>query len=121
MIPLVGPSAILLALMASGMNGQVFAFHGYLPAKADGRAAALQRLESESRAHGQAQLFIETPYRNEAMLGAIASVLQPGTLVCIAADLTLPSETIERRSARDWKRRDHAQFAKRPALFVLQG
>ena len=120
-IPLVGPSAILLALMASGMNGQVFAFHGYLPAKADGRAAALQRLESESRAHGQAQLFIETPYRNEAMLGAIASVLQPGTLVCIAADLTLPSETIERRSARDWKRRDHAQFAKRPALFVLQG
>ena len=119
-VPLVGPSAILLALMASGMNGQSFAFHGYLPVKAEERAAALRRLESASRAHGQAQLFIETPYRNEAMLGTIASVLQSETLVCIAADLTLPSETIERRSARDWKKRDHAQFAKRPALFVLQ-
>jgi len=119
-VPLVGPSAILLALMASGMNGQRFAFHGYLPVNADERASALQRLESESRARSQAQLFIETPYRNEAMLGAIASALQPETLVCIAADLTLPSETIERRSASEWKRRDHAQFAKRPALFVLQ-
>jgi 16S rRNA (cytidine1402-2'-O)-methyltransferase len=119
-VPLVGPSAILLALMASGMNGQSFAFHGYLPVKADARAAALQRLESESRARRQAQLFIETPYRNEAMLGAIAEALQPGTLVCVAADLTLPSETIERCSAREWKKRDHARFAKRPALFVLQ-
>jgi 16S rRNA (cytidine1402-2'-O)-methyltransferase len=119
-VPLVGPCAILLALMASGMNGQSFAFHGYLPVKADERASALQRLESESRARGQAQLFIETPYRNEAMLGAIAAALQPGTQVCIAADLTLPSETIERRSAGAWKTRDHAQFAKRPALFVLQ-
>ena len=119
-VPLVGPSAILLALMASGMNGQGFAFHGYLPVKADERAAALKRLESESRAQGQAQLFIETPYRNEAMLGTIATALQPGTQVCVAADLTLPTETIERRSASEWKGRDHAQFAKRPALFVLQ-
>ena len=119
-VPLVGPSAILLALMAAGMNGQSFAFHGYLPVKADERAAALRQLEGESRARGQAQLFIETPYRNEAMLGAIATVLQPGTQVCIAADLTLPSETIERRSAGAWKMRYHAQFAKRPALFVLQ-
>ena len=119
-VPLVGPSAVLLALMASGMNGQRFAFHGYLPVKSDERAAALRRLEKESRAHRQAQLFIETPYRNEAMLGAIAAALQPGTQVCIAADLTLPSETIERHSAREWKAREHAQFAKRPALFVLQ-
>jgi 16S rRNA (cytidine1402-2'-O)-methyltransferase len=119
-VPLVGPSAVLLALMASGMNGQGFAFHGYLPVKADERAAALQRLEHESRTRGQAQLFIETPYRNEAMLGAIATVLLQGTQVCIAADLTLPSETIERRSAGQWKKRDHTQFAKRPALFVLQ-
>jgi 16S rRNA (cytidine1402-2'-O)-methyltransferase len=119
-VPLVGPSAILLALMASGMNGQRFAFHGYLPVRADERASALQRLESESRARGQAQLFIETPYRNEAMLGAIAAALQPATQVCIAADLTLPSETIERHSAGAWKRRNHAEFAKRPALFVLQ-
>jgi 16S rRNA (cytidine1402-2'-O)-methyltransferase len=119
-VPLVGPSAILLALMASGMNGQSFAFHGYLPVKADERAAALQRLERESRARGQAQLFMETPYRNVAMLGAITTVLQPGTQVCIAADLTLPSESIERHHAGAWKKRDHAQFAKRPALFVLQ-
>lgn len=119
-VPLVGPSAVLLALMASGMNGQNFAFHGYLPAKTPERAAALQRLEGESRKRRQAQLFIETPYRNEAMLDAIATALQPATEVCIAADLTLPSETIERHGARDWKRRDHARFAKRPALFVLQ-
>ena len=82
--------------------------------------AALQRLEGESRTRGQAQLFIETPYRNEAMLGAIATALLPGTQVCVAADLTLATETIERRSAGQWKKRDHAQFAKRPALFVLQ-
>jgi len=119
-VPLVGPSAVLLALMASGMNGQGFAFHGYLPVNADERAAALRRLEAESRTRGQAQLFIETPYRNEAMLGTIATALLPATQVCIAADLTLPSETIERRSAAQWKKRDHAQFAKRPALFVLQ-
>ena len=119
-VPLVGPSAILLALMASGMNGQDFAFHGYLPVKADERATALQRLESESRARAQTQLFIETPYRNEAMLDTLAAVLQPATLVCIAADLTLPSEQIVRASAREWKKREHASFAKRPALFVLQ-
>src|SRR4029078_7402882 len=93
-VPLVGASAVLLALMASGMNGQSFAFHGYLPVKAEQRAAALQRLEGESRARRQAQLFIPTPYANEAMLAAIAAALHPGTQVCIAADLTLPSETI---------------------------
>ena len=119
-VPLVGPSAVLLALMASGMNGLSFAFHGYLPVRADRRADALQRLESESRARSQAQLFIETPYRNEAMLAAVAAALQPATHVCIAADLTLPSETIARHSAREWKTRNHAQFSKRPALFVLQ-
>ena len=119
-VPLVGPSALLLALMASGMNGQRFAFHGYLPVKTDARAMALRNLESESRAQRQAQLFIETPYRNEAMLASIANALQPGTQVCIAADLTLPTETIVRASARDWQRLGHAQFARRPALFVLQ-
>ncbi|HQR10961.1 MAG TPA: SAM-dependent methyltransferase [Casimicrobiaceae bacterium] len=119
-VPLVGPSAILLALMASGMNGQSFAFHGYLPIHPEERAAALQRLENESRAQVRAQIFIETPYRNVAMLGAIATVLGPDTTVCVAADLTLPSETIVRSSARSWQRRDHSPFAKRPALFVLQ-
>jgi len=107
-------------LMASGMNGQSFAFHGYLPVKADERVAALQRLEIDSRNLRRAQLFIETPYRNVAMLETVGSALQPGTQVCIAADLTLPTETIERRNAGEWKKRDHTQFAKRPAMFVLQ-
>ncbi|MEO8345224.1 MAG: SAM-dependent methyltransferase [Betaproteobacteria bacterium] len=119
-VPLVGPSAILLALMASGMNGQSFVFHGYLPVNAVERAAALQRLERASLALVQTQIFIETPYRNVAMLGAIASALQPGTRVCVAADLTLPTETIVRTSAGRWKQHDHAAFGKRPALFVLQ-
>jgi 16S rRNA (cytidine1402-2'-O)-methyltransferase len=118
-VPLVGPSSLLLALMASGMNGQSFAFHGYLPVAAGERAAALRRLEDESRTLQRAQLFIETPYRNEAMLKAIGETLRPETLVCIAVDLTLPGETIERRTAAAWKREDCARFAKRPALFVL--
>jgi 16S rRNA (cytidine1402-2'-O)-methyltransferase len=118
-VPLVGPSSLLLALMASGMNGQSFAFHGYLPVAAGERAAALRRLEDESRTLQRAQLFIETPYRNEAMVKAIGETLRPETLVCIAVDLTLPGETIERRTAAAWKREDPARFAKRPALFVL--
>jgi 16S rRNA (cytidine1402-2'-O)-methyltransferase len=119
-VPLVGPSAVLLALMASGMNGQNFVFHGYLPVNAAQRGAALLRLESESRSRRETQLFIETPYRNEAMLDSMAKLLQPGTQICVAVDLTLPSETIVRASARDWRKRDHAMFAKRPALFVMQ-
>jgi 16S rRNA (cytidine1402-2'-O)-methyltransferase len=118
-VPLVGPSSLLLALMASGMNGQSFAFHGYLPVPAAERAAALRRLEEESRTLRRAQLFIETPYRNEAMVKAIGESLRPATLVCVAVDLTLPGETIERRTAAAWKREDPARFAKRPALFVL--
>jgi 16S rRNA (cytidine1402-2'-O)-methyltransferase len=118
-VPLVGPSSLLLALMASGMNGQSFAFHGYLPVDAAKRAAALRRLEDESRALRRAQLFIETPYRNEAMVKAIGETLRPETLVCVAMDLTLADETIERRTAAAWKREDTARFAKRPALFVL--
>jgi len=119
-VPLVGPSAILLALMAAGMNGQRFAFHGYLPVKPAARAQALQRLEQASRAHDCTQLFIETPYRNAAMLQTLAEALQPNTAVCIAADLTLPTETIERHPARAWRAQDHARFDKRPAIFLLE-
>lgn len=119
-VPLVGPSSLLLALMASGMNGQSFAFHGYLPVAPEARAAALRRLEEESRALGRAQLFIETPYRNEAMLRSIGEVLRPATTVCVAADLTLASETIERRTASAWARQDGARLAKRPAIFILE-
>ena len=118
-VPLVGPSAVLLALMASGMNGQRFAFHGYLPVKPPARAQALQRLERQSRAEDCTQMFIETPYRNAAMLEALAQTLQPSTTVCIAADLTLPTEAIERRTARAWRAQDSARFDKRPAIFLL--
>lgn len=119
-VPLVGPSSLLLALMASGMNGQSFAFHGYLPVAATERAAALRRLEDESRTRGRAQLFIETPYRNEAMIRAIGESLQPQTEVCIAVDLTLPTESIERRTAALWRKEDPLRYAKRPAMFVLE-
>lgn len=118
-VPLVGPSAILLGLMAAGMNGQRFAFHGYLPVKPDARAQALVRVEQASRADDCTQIFIETPYRNAAMIEALARTLQPATTVCVAADLTLPTETIERRSARAWREADAARFDKRPALFLL--
>ncbi len=119
-VPLVGPSAVLLALMASGLDGQQFAFHGYLPVKADARAQALRALENDSRAHRRAQLFIETPYRNVAMFDAMRKSLAARTVVCIAADLTLETETIERRTIAAWRNRDIARFDKRPALFVMQ-
>ncbi len=118
-VPLVGPSSLLLALMASGMNGQGFAFHGYLPVPAAERTAALKRLEDDSRAHKRAQLFIETPYRNEAMIKALGASLRPGTQVCVAVDLTLPEESIERRTAGEWRRQDATRYARRPALFII--
>jgi len=119
-VPLVGPSSLLLALMASGMNGQSFAFHGYLPVPANERAAALRRLEEESRALSRTQLFIETPYRNAAMIQTLGEVLRPATQVCVAVDLTLPTESVERRSAAEWKGEDTTRFAKRPAMFVME-
>ena len=119
-VPLVGPSALLLALMASGMNGQRFAFQGYLPVKPEARAAALRALEHDSRIERRAHLFIETPYRNVVMLQAIAATLAPSTEVCVAAGLTQPDETIERRAARAWRDADLARYDKRPAVFILQ-
>jgi len=119
-VPLVGPSAVLLALMAAGMNGQRFAFHGYLPVKPDARARGLERLEQASRTEACTQVFIETPYRNPAMIAACAATLQPATLLCVAADLTLATETIERRTAAQWRREDATRFDRRPALFLLQ-
>lgn len=118
-VPLVGPSSILLALMASGMNGQQFAFHGYLPVPSDERAQALRRLEDDSRATRRAHIFIETPYRNAAMIASLGQALRAETSVLVAADLTLPTETIERRTASAWKREDPARFAKRPAIYIL--
>ncbi len=120
-VPLVGPSAVLLALMASGMNGQSFAFHGYLPVAAPPRAQAIRSLEAESQRTRRAQLFIETPYRNPALLAALVDACRPQTRVCVAADLTLATETIEARTIRAWRGRDFTGYAKRPAMFVLQG
>ena len=116
--PHVGPSSILLALMASGLDGQRFSFNGYLPTDAAERVQKLKALEALSRRERQTQLFIETPYRNPPLLEAMASALSPTTLVCVAADLTLTTETILTRPAPEWK--GHGQsLHKRPAVFAL--
>jgi 16S rRNA (cytidine1402-2'-O)-methyltransferase len=118
--PLVGPSSVVLALMASGMNGQGFTFHGYLPVKAEPRNAAIRRLEAESRRTGHAQIFIETPYRNAALLAALAASCEPATRLCVAADLTMATESVVSQTIRAWRHADVARYAKRPAIFVLQ-
>ena len=119
-VPLVGPSAILLALMASGMNGQHFCFHGYLPVKSDARIDALRKVEHRSRMHRRTELFIETPYRNTALLRTMADALAPDTRICVAADLTLASETIECRAAARWRGDAGRDVERRPAIFLLQ-
>ena len=119
-VPLVGPSSIVLAMMASGMNGQGFAFHGYLPVKANARASAVRSLEEASRRAGHAQLFIETPYRNAAMVAALIETCKPATRLCIAADLTLPTESVVSKAVREWRAADGTSYARRPAIFILQ-
>ncbi len=118
-IPLVGPSSILLALMASGMNGQSFTFNGYLPIDKGERKSKLKTLERLSSEHNQAQIFIETPYRNMKMLDDIVTTLQPNTRVCVACDLTLPSEFVKTKIAKDWKQ-NKEDLHKRPAIFIIQ-
>jgi 16S rRNA (cytidine1402-2'-O)-methyltransferase len=121
--PLVGPSSLLLAVMASGLNGQSFAFNGYLPTDAALRTKRIKSLEERSRLDKQTQLFIETPYRNAALLDAIANTCQGSTLVSIATDLTLPTETIRTQTAAKWKS-DIASgktenLHKRPTVFLM--
>ncbi|MDR1996389.1 SAM-dependent methyltransferase [Azonexus sp.] len=118
-VPLVGPSSLLLALMASGLNGQRFAFHGYLPAKEAERRKALSDLESESRKRQQTQLFIETPYRNRALFDAILQICQPNTRLCVATDLTLPGESVRTRRIAEWKKQTPPDFERRPTVFLL--
>jgi 16S rRNA (cytidine1402-2'-O)-methyltransferase len=118
-VPLVGPSALLLALMASGMNGQNFVFHGYLPVPAEARAAALRALDAAAAGSGATQLFIETPYRNEAIAAAVLAVCRPRTLFCVAVDLTLPSEQIVRRTVEEWRTAPTLRLSGRPAMFLL--
>jgi len=117
-IPLVGPSAVLLALMASGLEGQRFAFCGYLPREAQARAERIRALERRSRAERETQIFIETPYRNEALLQALLECCDPSSRLCVAADLTLPSETIATRTVTQW-RRMRPTIGRRAAVFLL--
>ena len=118
--PIVGPSSILLALMGSGMNGQRFTFNGYLPAKENERMLALRQLESDSKRHGGVEIFIETPYRNEAMLASTLQ-LRPDTRLCVACDLTLPSEWIRSATIAEWRKNVSVQtLDKRPAVFLIQ-
>lgn len=117
-VPLVGPSAILLALMASGTNGQRFTFHGYLPVEPAARRARIAQLELRSAQEDATQIFIETPYRNEALLEALLGVCRPDTLLSIAASLTAEDELVSTRTIADWKR-SKPELARRPAVFVL--
>ncbi|MBY0432948.1 MAG: SAM-dependent methyltransferase [Cyclobacteriaceae bacterium] len=117
-VPLVGPSSILLALMASGLNGQQFAFHGYLPVHASEAGTAIKMLERESKEKNQTQIFIETPYRNNALLSHLVKTLQPDTRLCVAINLTAPGEKIICQSVRKWKQ-SSISLEKVPAVFLF--
>lgn len=118
-VPLVGPSSLLLSLMASGLNGQCFAFHGYLPTKDPERQKALRELERESREKRQTQIFIETPYRNRALFDTLLKTCSPQTRLAIATDLTLPGESIKTRRIDNWKKETPPEFERRPTVFLI--
>ena len=117
--PLVGPSSILLALIGSGMNGQNFAFNGYLPIDKEERKKTIKALEKKSSELQQTQIFMETPYRNDAIISDLIKILHPSTRLCIACDLTLKSETIRTHTIEEWKK-SSISIQKRPAIFLIQ-
>lgn len=117
-VPLVGPSSLLLALMASGLEGQRFAFCGYLPREASDRQARIRALEQRSRREDETEVFIETPYRNDALLAALLETCAPTTRLCVASDLTLPTEAVSTRPVAEWRRRT-VEIGKRPTVFLL--
>jgi 16S rRNA (cytidine1402-2'-O)-methyltransferase len=117
-VPLVGPSSILMAMMSSGMNGQNFAFNGYLPIDKGERKRAIKDLEKLSSDKNQSQIFIETPYRNEKMFAALKATLTPSTNLCIAADITLPTEYIKTLAIKDWKYQQ-PDLHKKPAIYII--
>ncbi len=119
-LPLVGPSSLLLALMASGLNGQSFAFNGYLPVKEPMRAKRIKELEALSVREKQTQLFIETPYRNNPMLADLLKTCNPKTMICIAQNITAPDAYIKTKSAAEWSKEIPA-LAKAPAVFLILG
>ena len=118
-IPLVGPASLLLAMMASGMNGQNFAFTGYLPIDTTLRGKAIKSIEKLSQETGQAQIFIETPYRNEKLFQELVKKLKPATRLCVATDITLPTEHIQTKTINEWNRIE-PDLAKKPTVFIVQ-
>ncbi len=119
-VPLAGPSSILMALMASGMNGQSFRFHGYLPVKKPLRLGTLRKIEKIAMETGDTQIFMETPYRNMSLLEDVISTCRDNTLLCIAADISLASEMVKTKTIREWKGK-LPDIHKRPAVFLLSG
>lgn len=117
-VPLVGPSSILLAIMASGMNGQCFSFNGYLPIDKSEKKIALKNLERISQDKNQSQIFIETPYRNNKMLEDILLALNPSTYICVATDITLPTEFIKTMRVSEWKK-TKVDLHNRPTIFII--
>ena len=118
-VPLVGPSSIIMSLMASGFNGQQFAFNGYLPVDIPGRVKALKKLENKVYNDDQTQIFIETPYRNSKMLESMLNALRPTTKICIAAGITTPQELIITRTVEKWKKEKMPEFEKVPCVFLI--
>jgi 16S rRNA (cytidine1402-2'-O)-methyltransferase len=119
-VPLVGPSSLLLALMASGLNGQQFAFNGYLPVKNHERIARIKHFEKRSEAEKQSQIFIEAPYRNNQLIQALLETCKPETRLCIASNITLSTEWIKTKTIRDWRITNPPDLKKQPAVFILQ-
>lgn len=119
-VPLVGPSSILLALMGSGFNGQNFAFHGYLPIEKADRQRAIQQLERESKNEGRTQIFMEAPHRNDAIVKDVIKFCRPDTRFCSATNLTLPSESIISKRVSEWKNSKPDSIHKEPTIFLLQ-
>lgn len=119
-IPLVGPSSILMALMSSGLNGQNFAFNGYLPIESRQRKSAIKKFEKLSATTGQSQIFIETPYRNDKLFEEFLKNLQESTFLCVATEITLPDEFIQTRTVKEWKSVS-LELHKRPTIFIIQG
>ncbi|MEW7290432.1 SAM-dependent methyltransferase [Aquimarina sp. 2304DJ70-9] len=119
-IPLVGPSSILLAMMSSGMNGQNFSFNGYLPIDKNERKSTIKHLEKTSLEKNQAQIFIETPYRNDKMHADLKSILNDNTRLCIACDITLTTEYIVTKTIAEWKKENEIDLHKRPTIYIIQ-
>ncbi len=118
-IPLVGPSSLMLALMGSGLNGQSFAFCGYLPVKTEERRKAIRETERRSKQFSQTEIFIETPYRNDSLMSDLLDTLSPTTRLCIAADITMPDETIITKAVKEWRRCPERKIGKRPCVFLI--